>query len=681
MTHPLFPIPGRRSSPAPRPASIPCLVLALLVPACGPVEQAPGTPADGEGRAILVAVDALNEGILRETVPAGSVPTLLEVFQGASCAEHAVSHFPSVTAASLATLWTGAYGDVTGVPANSHHALPRDRHTVLEAVRGFGASGLRAEPLWVTGGRAGIPVAGHHVTQAPRVPGFPPVRSTGDGGASAERRAEAADALAHRGVSVMNGYNVLVDPHRALGPEDVDRVDSREWIGLDALDSDVEPRTFSWHTGAGMFHGVFFGRGDRYDRVLVNVEPRVEGGVQALAMAAESQPPAARDLARHFSGALAVPVEGGRVHLRVRLFHLTSDGRDFLLYQPSLHVVETNHPADQWAYEDAVRGWVGNSALSVYRDGGFGPSIFQGGDGLAEDRLLETAELMTRQFMRGSEWIWRERSPRLLADYFPLADEADHAFIGALDPRWPAFDPDVAARIEEVRGRMWALVDRRVAHLGELAREAGAALFVSGDHGMRATWRQFLPNAALVGAGLLVLDETGEVDLSRTRAISPNGYWISVNREAWREGIVPPHEEEGVVAAARGALEAARGPDGEPVVTRTFTPDEAPGMGLGGPAGGDLYWATAPGYRWSSGYTARSGDSVAVEASIWGSHGFPSDEEDMYTVFCAHGLAFPGVRTPPVRTTDVAPTVAEYVGLPRPRDAVGRSVLEELRGR
>lgn len=622
-------------------------------------------------------MDALNEELVRETLPPERVPTLLDYLDRASCADHAVSHFPSLTAASLATIWTGAYGNVSGVPGNSHHALPRDRHTVLETVRGYGSEGLSAEPLWITAARAGVPVAGQHVTQAPGVPGFPAEVSGREDEELERRRREAEEALSRPEVTVLNGYNIMLEPHRALGSDDVQWGDASTWEGIDALESVVPPRAFSWRTGAGTFHGLFFGREHGYDAVLVNREPVLEGGVEARALPAESTPVEDRELARHFSGALPVPTEQGLVHLRVRLFHLDPEGEEFLLYHPSLQIAEANAPEKQRAYEEAVRGWVGNSAFPLYGDGAFGSPMTDGGDGSAEARLLETSELVTRQFMRGAEWLWREHEPRLLLDYFPLGDEADHNLFGYLEPQWPGYDADVARRVAELRGRLWALVDRRVAHLVGLAEEAGAALFLTGDHGMRATWLEFRPNAVLREAGLLVLDEEGEVDLSRTRAVSPNGYWISVNQEIWREGIVAPEGEEAVIAAAREALEGVLDDEGRPVVVRTLTPDEAPERGLGGAAGGDLYWATAPGVRWS---WRRDGPAVRP-AGIWGSHGFPPDEPDMHTVFCGTGPGLPGGRFPAVPTTVVAPTVAEYVGLPVPGEAVRGSVLDAAAGR
>jgi len=670
------------------------LVAALASGGCAPADPGATSAAPDSAsaqRAILVSIDALNERIFRETLTPEEAPALYRVFDRGMCAEHAESHFPSVTAASHAVLWTGAAGNVNGVTANTMPLLPRDRHTVLETTNGFHYSTLSAEPLWITAGKAGVPVAGHHVTQAPGVPGYAPI----DGSRTPEqeaRREESARILALPQVNVMNGYNRIVERQRVITGADVEWLEpaAAGWSGLETLGS-ADPafpsRAFRLDLAeGGPIHGLVVagaptaeGAASGYNTVLLSLDAEVAGAVMARAAPPESEPVGeGRELARHFSEPLEVSVEGGRTYVQLRLFEVAADGRDFVLYQPPLHVVEGNRDDLMLAYDRGIGGWTGNSGFFAYRIGALGPKLTDGGDGTAEARYLETAEHLLRQFNRGSEWLWRTHEPRLLMDYFPLSDAIDHELLGYMDPDWPGFSADQAAAVRDFRARVWHLVDLRVAHLERLANEAGAALFVTGDHGMRASWNLFLPNLALLEAGLLFLDDEGGIDLSRTQAVAPNGYWVTVNRTAYREGIVPPEEEARVVAAVRRALEGVRGAGGERVVTRTFTPETDPGFGIGGATGGDVYWGTAPGYRSSS---SIQGSGPARETSLTAGHGFPPDEPDMYTVFCALGGGFEAGRIPSVQTIVVAPTLAEWTGIPRPADAVGASVLEAMLGR
>jgi hypothetical protein len=229
----------------------------------------------------------------------------------------------------------------------------------------------------------------------------------------------------------------------------------------------------------------------------------------------------------------------------------------------------------------------------------------------------------------------------------------------------------VARAIQEIRARAWALADLRLAALRRLvAGERDAALFVTGDHGMRATWRIFRPNVALAAAGLLVADDSGRVDAARTRAIAPDGLYIMVNTSDWMDGSVPPDSAAVVLAAADSVIRLVRGGDGLPVVTRTWIVrgDSADSLGRGGPVGGGLYFETAAGYGWDRDAVG----PVTSDGPVGGEHGFPSTSPDMRTVFCAAGEAFPAGRFGPVRVTDVAPTVAAWLGMPAPRFATGR---------
>jgi hypothetical protein len=294
---------------------------------------------------------------------------------------------------------------------------------------------------------------------------------------------------------------------------------------------------------------------------------------------------------------------------------------------------------------------------------------------LAKHTQLEAAEYLTRQSIAGAEWARRTRGATLLLDYFPLGDETDHLMYGIVAPDGPMHDTAITNAVVRVRARARQLVDRRLAELQALVEgDRGAMLLVSGDHGMRATWRVFRPNVTLAEAGLLTTDTSGVPMLSRTEALSPNGYFISINSTTHRGGIVPLDSAGQVVAAVIRALRAVRDADGEPVVIGAWTAAQLDSLGAGGAAGGDVYFELARGYR--SSWDARG--AVTAPASVDAGHGFLSTAADMRTVFCAYGDAFLARRTSPARTIDAAPTVAEWIGIRAPSDARGRSRLGDL---
>ena len=651
------------------PSFVMSLTAVAVLTACA------GSPQQGQDqRAILVSIDALNESVLRQHLSAEQTPALFEVFDYGACSEYAQPMFPSVTAAGHASIWTGAYGDVHNIPANAGHVLPRDQNTAMATISGFSSSNLSAEPIWITAGFNDKRVGGHHATQGPGEPGFHP--RTGQ--RSAQQQADYERVVAGyelADVQVMNGYNEQIDGHAVLSADDVEWADANEWRNMRALGVTVEPKAFTFSNRAGTFHGLIYGA-NRYDRVAIATTPDIEQAVIAVAEPVESEPFAERTLARHFSEPLAVDTDSGRTFLRARLFEISSNGEDFMLYHTPMHIMDTNHSDVEDAYNDYVQGWFGNSATRVYTAGGFGRTRFQGGDGTAEARYLETAELLTRVFNKGSTFFWQQQQVDLLVDYFPLGDAIDHSLFNYMDPQWPGYDEANANYMTELRNTAWQLVDMRLQHLLDLAGEANAATFVVGDHGMVSTWMEFRPNLLLQEAGLQVLDENGMVDLSRSKAVAPTGHWVTINTTEWRGGIVEPEDKDAVIAEVVEALQGAVDEQGNSIIERVYLTGEHPELGIGGSAGGDVYWAEAHGYR--SSRTTR-GSTYSGETGPLGWHSMASTDPRMQTVTCIYGGGFEAKRGPASKLIDVAPTVSDYLNMPAPAHSQGRSLIRQLR--
>jgi hypothetical protein len=656
-------------------------VLALLLGACraAPVgsPERPGVAASR--RAILVSFDALNERRALETVPAEAIPALRALFAQGACAASARPAFPSVTAPGHAALWTGAYGNVNGIAANAMPRLPRPAHALTSSVSGYFVDNLRAEPIWITAARAGLRATGHHGTQAPGAPGYPGI--DGEDAAMPARRGEAREVLGRPNVFVMNGYNTMLAPALVLTEAEATPRLARAWAHLDRLNSDVPPLEIAWLAGTDSLFALLHG-GRVYDRILLATQRDVRAGTVARAAPEDTAAiTPARALARHFADAVFLETPHGVAPLTGRLFSVSPDGARFQLLVPELRVVQGNHADMVTDYQRAIGGWFGNGALSAYRAGRLGAPIARGGDGRAEQRYLESLELLARQFMRGGAWLWNTRQPQLHLDYLPLIDEVDHEWFGLVDTSAAPYNAELAARVQPYRIRAWQLADRVLAALqSQVAGDPNAALVVSGDHGMRSYWMGFRPNVVLKEAGLLVLDSAGRVDLSRTRAYSPTGYYIMLNRTSWQQGIVSAADERVTLDAVERAMLAARSPEGDPLVVRTWRADAAGAdtLGIGGPTGGDLYYDVARGYFWNAGVT---GAVTAALPKSEAGHGFPSPSPEMHTVLCAWGDGITARRIGPVRNADAALVVADWLGMPHPPQATGASPYGALMGR
>jgi hypothetical protein len=629
-------------------------------------------------RAVLVSFDALNEQRALETIPPDAIPALRALFANGACASSARPAFPSVTAPGHAALWTGSYGNVNGIAANSMPQLPRRDHTLTSSVSGYFVDNLRAEPIWITAARAGLRATGHHGTQAPGAPGYPGL--DGEEPDLVARRADATQLLAQRDVFVMNGYNVMIAPALVLTERDATPKPARGWQHLDQLPSAVPPLEIAWLAGADSLYALLHG-GTTYDRVLLATQRDVARGTVAHAAPEDTAAfTPLRPLARHFAEPVFLETPGGIAPLTGRLFRISPDGQRFQLLVPEMRVVQGNHAAEVTAYQRAIGGWFGNGALSAYRAGRLGTPLARGGDGVAEQRYLESLELLARQFMRGGAWLWNTRRSQLHLDYLPLIDEVDHEWFGIVDTAVAPYNAALAERVQPYRVRAWQLADQVLAALQSLvAGDPEAALVVSGDHGMRSYWMGFRPNVVLREAGLLALDSAGRVDLSRTRAYSPNGYYIMLNRTVWQQGIVSPAEERATLDAVERAMLAARTPEGEALVVRTWRADAdgADTLGIGGPTGGDLYYDVTRGYFWNAGVT---GSVTSMLPGPVAGHGFPSPSPEMHTVLCLWGDAVSPRRIGPVRNADAALIVADWLGMPHPPQATGTSPYRAFMG-
>ena len=128
------------------------------------------------GNVILTSLDGLGYRMWSDDAALSEMHTLRRIVARGVLAEGMIQSFPSVTPAGHSAIWTGTYGDVSGIVTSSNPILPRSEHTFLERHSGFHPRKLWVEPIWVTAARQGVRVVAHQATQNyPFVPS-----STGD---------------------------------------------------------------------------------------------------------------------------------------------------------------------------------------------------------------------------------------------------------------------------------------------------------------------------------------------------------------------------------------------------------------------------------------------------------------------------------------------------------------------
>jgi predicted AlkP superfamily phosphohydrolase/phosphomutase len=257
-------------------------------------------------------------------------------------------------------------------------------------------------------------------------------------------------------------------------------------------------------------------------------------------------------------------------------------------------------------------------------------------------------------------------------------DRIHHAFWRYMDPKHPKHEP--GHRFANAIHDYYVHVDAKIAELIGLAGDDAAVLVVS-DHGGKAMQGGICLNEWLIEQGYLVLREYPsqvrpleqcEIDWARTRAWGAGGYYgrVFLNVEG-REpnGVVPAEDYERERAELAERLAAITDPEGRPIGTVAYRPEDVYREVTGVPPDlivylGDLDW--------------RSAGSVG-HGTIWT---FDNDTGPDDANHAQHGifvLADPlapagGRKLPTVSIYDVAPTLLELLGLPVPASMRGRAL-------
>ncbi len=626
--------------------------IAVLLLAAAAASAAPA-------RLVFISWDGVGAGVLQRLTAEGHMPNLTALARRGVRAEGVVPSYPSKTAAAHAALFTGAWGDVNGVTGNSVPLLPRRSHTVLERTSGFASSALTAEPFYLT-----LALSGRRTVVLSAPQSYPP---------DPYRRALAAAGVDEDRLVVISGFEHPISGPKVYGADALGAVAER-WPGARM---EAAAREMAFEVGETRFFALAFDDPDDPTHGLDTVW--VREGARTADTTAVLKPAPAGDRLEAWSMPFAVRRGDAEGLVRFRLFDLAPDGSSMVLYQRSVNALAGAGPATLAAYLQASGGFF-DDAFDEYSRGLLGPPLWRGGDGTAEARVVETVRMDCALLRRGTRYALATMGADVLIHYSPSADSAGHVWMGALDPSSPVYDADLAAKLWPYYA---AVLDELDGWLGDTVEAAGpeAAVVVVSDHGMAPVGRMLNVNRILEDAGLLVRSDDGGIDLGRTRALAPawGAQTVAVNSTDWQDGCVTPDRREAVLDAVAAALLGARDPvSGAPLVTAVFRPDRTVGLGIGGPAGGDLSFAVAPGLYPSQ----RLGGAVVEPARGpvgFGNHGFFPYRRDMQAIFVAGGPGFRrGVEAPRFTQIDVAPTILALFGLAPPASVRGLAVAEVL---
>jgi len=614
------------------------LIIAWIAPS--------GLCAQTPTRAIVLAWDGAVPAFVHEMLRSGQLPNLGKLIEGGAFADDVIPCFPSLTAPAFASLWTGAPPRITGISGNRVPRLPRSQFTILESSAGFNNALLQAEPLWASAERGGRRIVVTHVPF---------------GGDKSDR---GVHFQGYRGISGRDG--VIND--RTSKPQP-----AQSWENLPS--SVVPPLEITFTIGASRFYGLLIDDPSDpqkgYDTLLVATAR--DGKEVKANLKGEPAGPGGE---LFWSKPIDVKTNDGRdATVYLRLFDLKPDGGVFLLFftRPAREIVSRPDLVD--SANSTTRAFIGNGANPLYGQGALGPTLPNGGDGTAEARYLETVSFAQHQLAETNRWALEQLPWDLFVAYTPFPDEAEHMWRGFLEPGLSGFRQDIADRLRPLLQQVYRLSDELLGLLMTHRTENTIVALIS-DHGMEGTHRLVAINKLLQEKGILAVDERGRVDLARTKAIYPainNGYLL-INSTDRKGGIVSPEERDDLIERIRELLFEIR--DGErQVVTGVYNAQtDGDAMGIGGESGGDIYIDLLPGYEPDPKLGA---PELVAKREPHGMHGFNPLRPSMRTLMVLNG---PGVQAGQllrgVRILDFAPTLAELLTIPIPKDATGRVLYE-----
>ena len=236
---------------------------------------------------------------------------------------------------------------------------------------------------------------------------------------------------------------------------------------------------------------------------------------------------------------------------------------------PDTHTSEFTYPAE---LRREIQDLIGDYQVDVKN--------FRSDD---RDRILAEIYAMTEQHFRLARHLLDSRP----WDFFMLVeigvDRIHHAFWSFMDPAHPKYEPN--HRYRDVIRDYYRYIDDEIGELLERFDDDTLVMVVS-DHGARSMEGAVCVNEWLLREGYLTLAHPpqqpvpfsrADVDWSRTRAWGEGGYYCRLCLNvAGREpqGIVAPEEYEALRDELIAKLEAQARPDGRPLGTRVYRPQD-----------------------------------------------------------------------------------------------------------
>ncbi|RJS61513.1 alkaline phosphatase family protein [Bacillus sp. PK3_68] len=448
-----------------------------------------------KGTMMIVSFDGMRQDFAEKYIEDGSMPHLKKLRKEGSYAEDVTTIFPSLTAASHASIATGAKPEKTGFVSNSFHY---PGHKLTNEQDAFSAT-IKVPPLWEEARKHG------KVTAAVGFPGSNPAQKN------------EADYSIYYG-------NVLAE-------SDYVTLHFNPW-----KHSKNRPKSFSAPQEA-----------------RINIKLKGKKDVLLHILAIDSSDNNKKDYDRFYlsdslsfdrNAISAAPNKWGRMPLQIKetdtagfLFKIKNSGTTLDSVKLYRTAVTTG----------LIKGPDGFKEEIIKRFGFFPdqddlPSYKKGW--ISRNEYEEINENFSNWMLETSLFIKKEYKPDLLMFYEPHIDLEEHAFL-LTDPQQPGYNKRRVKKYESYIQRTYKQADRVIGKTMDSMTNQDR-LFIVSDHGMEPIHSRLSPNYELKQAGLLQFDEKGRIDLTRSKAYAVASGTIAhvyINLKGREKGgIVDPSE-------------------------------------------------------------------------------------------------------------------------------------------
>lgn len=302
---------------------------------------------------------------------------------------------------------------------------------------------------------------------------------------------------------------------------------------------------------------------------------------------------------------------------------------------------------------------------------------------LDEEEFLHLDNLIYEESMAMLEYELGRFDEGLLFYYFSNADQRQHMFWRLVDPRHPAYDEKLAARFGDVIARTYSEMDRAV-DLALKKVDKDTVVLVLSDHGFNSFRRGFNLNTWLLREGYHRLKRPWKqeesayfdnTDWSKTRAYGMGLNSLYIN-ERGREGegiVAPGADKDNLVREISQKLEAATDPlTGERPVLRAFIAKDTY-RGKNMEMAPDIVLGFNRGYRisWQSPLGGFPKEIVEDNNQKWSGDHMSAPDVLPGIAFCSRKFT---ADAPAIH--DLTASVLGVFGVERPKDMIGRNVLE-----